>query len=66
MLKLFMENLGRAYTRDQLLAEIWNTDYVGETRTVDVHIASLRTKLGKCAEYIETVRGVGYRMEGRV
>ena len=64
LLRLFMENLGRVFTRDQLLEQIWDADYVGETRTVDVHIGTLRTKLGKCGEYIETVRGVGYRMEG--
>ena len=66
MLKLFMENLGRAFTRDQLLEQIWDTDYVGETRTVDVHVGTLRTKLGECGNYIETVRGIGYRMEGKV
>lgn len=66
LLRLFMENLGRVFTRDQLLEQIWDADYVGETRTVDVHIGTLRTKLGKCGEYIETVRGVGYRMETRL
>lgn len=65
MLLLFMENLGRVFTRDQLLEKIWETDYIGETRTVDVHIGTLRTKLGECGEYIETVRGVGYRMEAK-
>ena len=63
MLKMFMEHLGRVYTREQLLSKIWGTDYVGETRTVDVHIGTLRTKLGKCGDYIHTIRGVGYRME---
>ena len=66
LLRLFMENLGRAYTRDQLLSKIWGADYIGETRTVDVHIGTLRTKLGSCGDYIETVRGVGYRMEGKI
>ena len=65
MLRLFMENVGRAFTRDQLLTSIWDADYAGETRTVDVHIGTLRTKLGPCGDYIETVRGVGYRMEAR-
>ena len=65
LLKLFMEQPGRGFTRDQLLERIWSTDYVGETRTVDVHIGTLRTKLGACGEYIRTVRGVGYRMEER-
>lgn len=65
LLRLFMENLGQVFTRDQLLTQVWE-DYVGETRTVDVHIGTLRTKLGDCGDYIETVRGVGYRMEGSV
>lgn len=64
MLRIFMENPGRVFTRDQLLEMIWETDYLGETRTVDVHIGTLRTKLGECGGYIETVRGVGYRMKG--
>lgn len=66
MLRLFLEHPGQVFTRNQLLANIWESDFVGETRTVDVHIGTLRTKLGKCGEYIETVRGVGYRMEGNV
>lgn len=63
LLHLFMENPGLVFTRDQLLAKIWGSDFLGETRTVDVHIGTLRTKLGVCGEYITTVRGVGYRME---
>lgn len=63
LLQLFMENIGRAFTRDRLLSSIWGTEFVGETRTVDVHIGTLRTKLGECGDYIKTVRGVGYRME---
>lgn len=66
LLHLFMENSGRVFTRDQLLQMIWGLDYMGETRTVDVHIGTLRTKLGACGEYIETVRGVGYRMEPKL
>lgn len=65
MLCLFMENPGRVYTREQLLATIWETDYIGETRTVDVHIGTLRTKVGDFGKHIETVRGVGYRLETR-
>lgn len=65
LLCLFMENTGRVYSRDQLLASVWEADFAGETRTVDVHIGTLRTKLGPCGDYIETVRGVGYRMEAR-
>ncbi len=66
LLKKFMENLGLVFTRDQLLSSVWGDLYIGETRTVDVHIGTLRTKLGACGEYIETVRGVGYRMEARL
>lgn len=63
LLRVFMDAPGRAFTREQLLQSVWGTAYIGETRTVDVHIGTLRTKLGACGEYIETVRGVGYRME---
>ncbi len=63
LLKKFMENPGMVFTRDQLLDSVWGDGYLGETRTVDVHIGTLRTKLGVCGDYIETVRGVGYRME---
>ncbi len=62
LLRLFMENLGNVFTRDRLLEKIWGVDYIGETRTVDVHIGTLRTKLGDCGDYIETVRGVGYKL----
>lgn len=63
LLQLFLSHPGRVFTREKLLELVWDTDYVGETRTVDVHIGTLRTKLGPCGEYIRTVRGVGYRME---
>lgn len=63
LLQLFLENIGRVFTREQLLSKIWDADFAGETRTVDVHIGTLRTKLGSCGNYIETVRGVGYRLE---
>jgi two-component system alkaline phosphatase synthesis response regulator PhoP len=66
LLRKLMENLGRVFTRDQLLQSIWGMEYVGETRTVDVHIGTLRTKLEGCGDYIETVRGVGYRMGARL
>ena len=62
LLKLLMENAGQVFTRDILLSRIWGQDYLGETRTVDVHIGTLRTKLAKGGERIETVRGVGYKM----
>lgn len=63
LLKLFLENPGIVFTRDQLLSDIWGIDYYGETRTVDVHIRTLRQKLGDACGVIETVRGVGYRLE---
>lgn len=63
LLKLFLSNPGTAFTRDRLMEEVWGTDYCGETRTVDMHIRTLRQKLGRFGEMIETVRGVGYRLE---
>lgn len=63
MLQLFMEEPGRVFTRDNLLDRIWKTEYVGATRTVDVHVRTLRQKLGKCGDLIQTVRGVGYKLE---
>ena len=64
MLRLFLKNPGVAFTRENLLSSIWESEFQGETRTVDVHIATLRTKLGAAGEAIKTVRGVGYRLEG--
>lgn len=64
MLKLFMKNPGTVFSRDRLLSEIWGSDYLGESRTVDMHIKTLRKKLGNAGAHIETVIGVGYRMEG--
>ncbi len=63
MLKLFMEKPGRVFTRDLLLSHIWGKDFICETRTVDVHIGTLRTKLAEEGDLIQTVRGVGYKME---
>ncbi|MCI8916638.1 MAG: response regulator transcription factor [Oscillospiraceae bacterium] len=63
LLRTLMERPGRVFTRSQLLEAVWGVDHVGETRTVDVHIATLRTKLGECGRQIETVRGLGYRLE---
>ncbi|MGN1378164.1 MAG: winged helix-turn-helix domain-containing protein, partial [Dorea sp.] len=62
LLKRLMKNSNIVLTRDQLLEDIWGYDFDGETRTVDVHVRTLRQKLGKSGERIETVRGVGYRM----
>ena len=63
LLRLFLSHPGMAYTRDQLFNDVWGADYVGESRTVDMHIRTLRQKLGKYGEHIATVRGVGYRWE---
>jgi two-component system alkaline phosphatase synthesis response regulator PhoP len=62
LLNCLMSNPGLVFTRDKLLAEIWGYDYFGETRTVDVHIRTLRQKLGEPGDIIETIRGVGYRV----
>lgn len=64
LLKILMENAGIAFTREQLLDRVWDYSYDGGTRTVDVHIQTLRAKLGEYGSMIETVRGVGYRFGG--
>lgn len=63
LLKLFMAHPGVAFTRVQIFTEVWGENYVGESRTLDMHIRTLRQKLGPCGKYIETVRNVGYRLE---
>lgn len=63
LLRLFLKSPGLAFTREAILSSIWENEYLGETRTVDVHIASLRTKLGAAGDFIKTIRGVGYRLE---
>ena len=63
LLQLFLSHPGKVYTRDILYNEIWGSDYIGESRTVDMHIRTLRQKLGEYGDMIETVRNVGYRME---
>ena len=65
LLHFLMENRGTAFSREQLLNRIWDYSYEGGSRTVDVHIQTLRAKLGRCGEMIETVRGVGYRFGGK-
>lgn len=65
ILKLFMSNPGIVFSRDKLLSEVWGIDYLGESRTVDMHIKTLRQKLGDAGSRIETVIGVGYKMEGK-
>lgn len=62
LLKKFLLNPGIVFSRDKLLNDIWGYEFSGETRTVDVHIRTLRQKLGDAGELIETIRGVGYRM----
>lgn len=64
LLKYLIENRDIVVTRDQILSRVWGYDFDGETRTVDVHIRTLRMKLGDWGKYIETVRGVGYRIGG--
>lgn len=65
ILKLFMQSPGIVFSRDKLLSEVWGIDYLGESRTVDMHIKTLRQKLGDASALIETVIGVGYKMEGK-
>ena len=65
LLRLFLSHPGLAFTRDQLFNEVWGMDYCGDTRTVDMHIRTLRQKLKDYGELIETVRNVGYRLEAK-
>ena len=65
VLAFLLRNPGIVLTRDQIMSSVWGYDFDGESRTVDVHVRTLRAKLGDCAELIETVRGVGYRVGGR-
>ena len=64
MLLLLLSNPGIVFTRAQLLDKIWGYQFDGESRTVDVHVRTLRQKLGKAGQYFETVRGMGYKMGG--
>lgn len=63
LLKLFMSHPSQVFTREQLLEKVWDLNYMGETRTVDVHIGTLRSKLKSAGHYIMTVRGIGYKLE---
>ena len=65
LLCYLIRNKGNVMTRDQILQEIWGYEFDGENRTVDVHIRTLRSKLGKAGDLIETVRGIGYRIGGK-
>lgn len=64
LLEYFLSHIGVALSREKLLTEVWGYEYVGETRTVDVHVRHLREKLGPYADTIETVKGLGYRFSG--
>ena len=63
LLSFLMVHTGKAVTREVLLDDVWGLGFAGDTRTVDVHIRSLRQKLGVCGDMILTVRGVGYKLE---
>lgn len=65
LLELFLAHPGMAFTREQIFAQVWGESYVGETRTLDMHVRTLRQKLGRYGKFIETVRNVGYRLEAR-
>ena len=64
LLCLLVQNRGKVFTRDAILRDIWGYEFDGENRTVDVHIRTLRAKLGECGSLIETIRGIGYRIGG--
>ena len=63
LLRIFLTHPGMVFTRDQLFSQVWNMDYMGESRTLDMHIRTLRMKLGEAGNCIETIRNVGYRWE---
>ncbi len=64
LLCIFLSRMGKVYSREQLFAQVWKSDYMGDSRTLDSHIRTLRSKLGEYGKKIETVRNVGYRWEG--
>ena len=66
LLCLLISGRGTVFTRDQILKNIWGYEFDGENRTVDVHIRTLRSKLGECGDLIETIRGIGYKIGGKV
>ena len=63
LLRMFLSHPGMVYTREQLFSQVWNMEYMGDSRTLDSHIRTLRQKLGGYGKMIETVRNVGYRWE---
>lgn len=66
LLRFLLKNKGKVFSRDELLSEIWGEDFLGESRTVDVHVGTLRNKLGAYGDRLQTVRGFGYKMEENV
>ena len=66
LLVLLIKNKGTVFSRDELLLKVWGFNFKGESRTVDVHIRTLRSKLGSCGELIETVRGIGYKIGAEI
>ena len=63
LLRKFLQHPGIVFSRDKLLNDIWGYEFSGETRTVDVHIRTLRQKLGDAGSYVQTIRKVGYKLE---
>ncbi|MBR3309124.1 MAG: response regulator transcription factor [Lachnospiraceae bacterium] len=63
LLCYFAENKGIALSREKILNSVWNYDYFGDARTIDTHVKKIRSKLGKCGEYIKTIWGMGYKFE---
>ena len=63
LLSYFMENQGIALSREKILNSVWNYDYFGDARTIDTHVKKLRSKLGKNADYIKNIWGMGYKFE---
>ena len=64
LLCLLLQNWGQVFSRERLIEQVWGYAFTGETRTVDVHIRTLRQKLGPAGAYIQTVRGYGYKIDG--
>lgn len=63
LLCYFIENKGIALSREKILNSVWNYDYFGDARTIDTHVKKIRSKLGKCGDYIKTIWGMGYKFE---
>lgn len=63
LLVYFAENKGIALSREKILNSVWNYDYFGDARTIDTHVKKIRSKIGKCGEYIKTIWGMGYKFE---